>query len=274
MPGVRAPQHQQTGRGWMPQELVFSSALHHIPYTHVAVLNNPFSQQTRSELCSTANLASPLFTRCFASVTSAISNVDQDLKEQRSPNNSTTGQAPHSVPTTNTLSWDSFGHTVVSGSSIFSPKGRAWFQSIDNTEKTDSVDYPEDLQGGGMGREIHHKKKVFPQLKEKKSALFGTLKVLKLIHFCLLHSAAQVHTASSSVDLFKILWALLQHKCSDSEQLLLTALMRQACCFCTIYIHYTQISFNNYLGCDVNPSLLNLCLQTFGLKIKINRKLK
>lgn len=50
--------------------------------------------------------------------------------------------------------------------------------------------------------------------------------------------------------------------------------MRQACCFCTIYIHYIQISFNNYLGCDVNPSLLNLCLQTFGLKIKINRKLK
>lgn len=28
-PRVRPLQHQPTGRGWMPQELVFSSALHH-----------------------------------------------------------------------------------------------------------------------------------------------------------------------------------------------------------------------------------------------------
>lgn len=161
------------------------------------------SQLTLSELCNIANLASTLFTRCFASVTSAISNVDRDLKAQKSPHNSATGQAPHSVSTTATLPWDRLGHAVVSGSPILPLKGRAWFQSTHSMGKTDSVDYPEDLKGGGMGREIHCKKKVFSRLKEKNPALFATWKeVLKLIHFCSLHSAAQVHTASSSTDLF------------------------------------------------------------------------
>lgn len=40
------------------------------------------NQQTLSELCSTANLDSTLFTRCFASVNSATSSVDQDLKAE------------------------------------------------------------------------------------------------------------------------------------------------------------------------------------------------
>lgn len=106
--------------------------------------------------------------------------------------------SPTFGPHHNQLSWDSSRHAVVSGSSVhchgFSPL---------NTQNTASQ-LPRGLTTSGMGRERYFKKKAFPQLKEKKNpSLFGTLKkVLKFIHFYLLHSAAQVHTASSSMDLF------------------------------------------------------------------------
>lgn len=90
-----ALQHQQTGRGWMPQELVFYPALHHIPYTHTLLFwTIPAGQQTRSELGNTANLASPLFTRRSASVSSAFPMLIR-LSRHRDPHTTLQHAKPH-----------------------------------------------------------------------------------------------------------------------------------------------------------------------------------
>lgn len=100
------------------------------------------SQHMLSEnLWNIANLASTLFTRCSASVASAISNVDQELKAQRSTSSSAMGQTPRWVSTTTTLPCDGFGHAAAGRSSCpeLPLKHRAQVEPAHYTDKTDSV---------------------------------------------------------------------------------------------------------------------------------------
>ena len=156
----------------------------------------PSQHMLSEKLCNTADLTSTLFTRCFASIASAISNVDQELKAETHKqlhNRPSPTLSLHHIRAALRCLWTrSHRQELQSNPPPETLHGEDWLSGLRLTSGSHRKRVFEEVPGGGMSREIHCRKQLFSWLKKKKKIqlCFGTFEqALKLIDFCLLHPA-------------------------------------------------------------------------------------